>query len=89
MKFTRHAKSKISERGITEAMILEAISHPTQTYYDLSTGATIVFKKLDNRHLLVAYSKEDGEIKVVTTFITSDAKRIIGRKLGRACVKIR
>ncbi|MEM3617631.1 MAG: DUF4258 domain-containing protein, partial [Candidatus Bathyarchaeia archaeon] len=72
MKFTKHAKSRVAERGITETMILEAILQPSQTYYDLSTGTTIVFKKLNKKHLLVAYSKEDSEIKVVTTFITSD-----------------
>ena len=89
MKFTKHAKSRAAERGITEKTILEAISQPSQTYYDLSTGATIVFKKLNKKHLLVAYSKEDSEIKVVTTFITSDAQEIIGRKLGKTWVKIK
>ncbi|MEM3458931.1 MAG: DUF4258 domain-containing protein [Candidatus Bathyarchaeia archaeon] len=89
MKFTKHAKSRAAERGITEKMILEAISQPSQTYYDLSIGTTIVFKKLNKKHLLVAYSKEDSEIKVVTTFITSDAQRIIGRKLGKTWVKVR
>ncbi|MEM3726680.1 MAG: DUF4258 domain-containing protein [Candidatus Bathyarchaeia archaeon] len=89
MKFTKHAKSRVAERGITETMILETILQPSQTYYDLSTGTTIVFKKLNKKHLLVAYSKEDSEIKVVTTFITSDAQSIIGRKLGKTWVKVR
>ncbi|MGB9756247.1 MAG: DUF4258 domain-containing protein [Candidatus Bathyarchaeales archaeon] len=90
MKYTKHAKTRAIERSITEDMILEAILKPSQTYYDLSTGTTIVFKKLDKRHLLVAYSKEDSEIKIVTTFITSDAQEIINRKLeGRTWVKIR
>ncbi|MGB9683474.1 MAG: DUF4258 domain-containing protein [Candidatus Bathyarchaeales archaeon] len=90
MKYTKHAKIRAAERGITENMILEAISQPSQTYYDLSTGTTIVFKKLNKKHLLVAYSKEDSEIKIVTTFITSDAQEIISRKLeGKTWVKIR
>jgi len=71
-------------------MIFEAILRPSQTYYDLSTGTTIVFKKLNRKHLLVAYSREDKEIKIVTTFITSNAQEIIGRKLeSRTWVKIR
>lgn len=90
MKFTKHARSRAAERGITEKMIFEAISKPSQTYYDLSTGTTIVFKKLNKKHLLVAYSKEDGEIKIVTTFITSDAQEMIRRKLeSKTWVKIR
>ncbi|MGB9676347.1 MAG: DUF4258 domain-containing protein [Candidatus Bathyarchaeales archaeon] len=74
MKYTKHAKARAAERGITEDVILEAILQPSQTYYDLSTGTTIDFKKLDEKHLLVAYSREDKEIKIVTTFITSNAQ---------------
>lgn len=90
MKFTKHAKTRAVERGITENMILEAILRPSQTYYDLSTGTTIVFKKLNGKYLLVAYSKEDKEIKIVTMFITSNAQEIISRKLeGKTWVKIK
>jgi hypothetical protein len=90
MRYTKHAKTRAAKRGITEDMILEAILRPSQTYYDLSTGTTIVFKKLDKKHLLVAYSKEEREIKIVTTFITSNAQEIISRKLeSRTCVKIK
>ncbi len=71
-------------------MILDAISQPTQTYYDLSIGTTITFKKLNKKHLLVAYSKEDNEIKIVTIFITLNAHEIINRKLeSRTWVKIK
>ncbi|MBC7112459.1 MAG: DUF4258 domain-containing protein [Candidatus Methanomethyliales bacterium] len=80
MKYTKQAKTRAAERGITEDMILEAILQPSQTYYDLSTGATIAFKKLNGKHLLVAYSREDKEIRIVTTFITSNAEEIIDRK---------
>jgi hypothetical protein len=90
MKYTKHAKTRVAERGITENMILEAILQPSQTYYYLSTGTTIVFKKLNKKHLLVTYSKEDSEIKVVTTFITSNAQEITRRKLeSRTWVKIK
>ncbi|MGC8895236.1 MAG: DUF4258 domain-containing protein [Candidatus Bathyarchaeia archaeon] len=90
MKYTKHAKARAAERGITEDMILEAILQPSQTYYDLSTGTTIVFKKLNGKYLLVAYSKENKEIKIVTTFITSNAQEIISRKLeSRTWVRIK
>jgi len=81
MKYTKHGKRRAVERGISEDMILEAILEPTYTYYDLSTGATVVFRKLDGKHLLVVYSREENEIRVITTFITSAAQEIIGRKL--------
>ena len=81
MKYTKHGKRRAVERGISEDMILEAISEPTYIYYDLSTGATVVFKKLDEKHLFVVYSREEDEVKVITTFITSVAQEIIDRKL--------
>jgi len=90
MEYTKHAKTRAAERSITEDMILEAILQPSQTYYDLSTGTTIVFKKLNEKHLLVAYFKEDKEIKIVTTFITSNAQEIIDRKLkSKTWVKVK
>lgn len=81
MRYTRHGRRRADERGITEDMILEAVSKPTSSFYDLSSGASVVLKKVDSRHLLVVYSEEDGEIKVITTFITSTAQELIDRKL--------
>lgn len=81
MKYTKHGKSRAEERGISENMILKAISEPTQAYYDLSTGATVAFKKLNRKHLLIVYSKKENEIKILTTFITSAAQEIIEKKL--------
>ena len=90
MKYTKHGKRRAVERGISEDMVLKAISKPTFSYYDLSSGTTVVFKKLDEKHLLVVYSREGDEIKVVTTFITSVAQELIDGKLrSNVWVKIR
>jgi hypothetical protein len=77
-------------RGTSEDMILKAISRPTFSCYDLSSGATVVFKKLYEKHLHVAYSREDDEIKVVTTFIASVARELVDGKLkSNVWMKIR
>jgi hypothetical protein len=90
MKYTKHGKRRAAERDISEDMVLEAISRPTFSYYDLSSGTTVVFRKLHEKHLLVIYSREDDEIKVVTTFITSVARELIDGKLeSNVWVKIR
>ena len=81
MKFTAHGKHRVVERGISEAQILRAISKPTFTFYDLSSAANIVFKRLNGQHLLVVYAQEGKEIRVITTFITSSAQEIIDSKL--------
>lgn len=81
MKYTRHGRRRAAERGVSEDVILKAISEPTFSFYDLSSGATVVFRKLDGKHLLVVYSREGDEIRVITTFITSAAQELIDWKL--------
>jgi hypothetical protein len=90
MKYTKHGRLRVADRGISEDMILKAIAEPTFSFYDLSSGATAVFKKLDGKHLLVLYSREEDEIRIITTFITSSAEELIDRKLkGNVWVKIK
>jgi len=56
----------------------------------LSSSDFVVFKKLDGKQLLVAYALERNEMRVVTTFITSNAQEIIDAKLkGDVWVKIK
>jgi hypothetical protein len=81
MKFTVHGKHRIAERGISETQILQAITKPTYTFYDLSSAANVVFKRLNGHHLLVVYAQEGKEIRVITTFNTSIAQEIIESKL--------
>jgi len=81
MKYTKHARKRIVERGISEDMILEAVLRPSQVYYDLSVGTTIAIRGLNERHILVAYVRENDEIKVITTFITSEIQEIVRRRL--------
>ena len=82
MKFTVHGKHRVAERGISEAQILQAISKPTFAFYDLSSAANVVFKRLNGKHLLVVYASEGKEIRVITTFITSSAQEIMDSKLN-------
>jgi hypothetical protein len=56
----------------------------------LSSSVFVVLRKLDGKHLLVAYAMEGNEMRVVTTFITSTAQEIIDAKLkGNVWVKIK
>jgi hypothetical protein len=90
MKYSRHGKRRALERGISEDLILTAISKPTYSFYDLGSSVFVVLRKLDGKHLLVAYAMEGNEMRVVTTFITSTAQEIIDAKLkGNVWVKIK
>lgn len=81
MKYTKHGKRRAAERGISEEVIRKALSEPSLSFYDLSSAAYVVFKKLDGKHLLVVYACDEDEIRVITTFITSNAEEIIDGKL--------
>ena len=81
MKFTKHGKHRVAERGISEELLLEAVSKPTYSFFDLSSAAYVAFKKLNGKHLLVVYAYQGEEIRVITTFITSSAQQIIDNKL--------
>lgn len=90
MKFTIHGKHRAAEREISEKLILEVISNPSQSFYDLSSSAYAVFKRLDSKHLLVVYASEGNDVRVITTFITSAAQEIINSKLkSNVWVKIK
>jgi len=58
MKFTAHGKDRVTERDISEVQILQAISKPTFTFYDLSSAANVVFNRLNRQHLLVDMLKK-------------------------------
>jgi hypothetical protein len=81
MKFTKHGKRRADERGISEEAILDAVSNPSLSFYDLGSAAFVVFKKIDGKHLLVVYALEEDEVRVITSFITSCAQEIIDGKL--------
>ena len=86
MKYTKHGKRRAAERRISEDVILKAISEPTFSFYDLSSSAYIVFRKLNGKHLLVVYAFEEDTIKV----ITSSAQDIVEGKLkNNVWVKIK
>ncbi len=81
MKYSVHGKRRAAERGISEKAILQAIIKPSYSFYDLSSAAYVVFQKLDGQYLLVVYTDDNGEFKIITTFITSSAQEIINSKL--------
>jgi hypothetical protein len=90
LKYTKHGKRRAAERSISEEDILKAISEPTFSFYDLSSSAYVVFRKLNGKHLLVVYAPEEDAIRVITTFITSSVQDIVEGKLkNNVWVKIK
>jgi hypothetical protein len=56
------------ERGISEDMVVDAFKAPSFKYNDIVNGTTVLFKRLNGKHLMVVYTVENNEIKFVTTY---------------------
>jgi hypothetical protein len=50
---------------------------PSFQYNDIVNGTTVLFKRLNGKHLMVVYTIENNEINLVTTFITGALKRLL------------
>jgi len=81
IEFTSHGKLRAAERSITKDLIQKALSKPSSSFYDLRSATHVALKKLDGQHLLVVYVRQAAEIRIITTFITSNAKEIIEAKV--------
>ena len=54
---------------------MQAVQDPTSLFYDVASVGYVAFKKLSGQQLLVVYASEGDEVRVITTFITSSAKK--------------
>lgn len=50
---------------------------------DVESGALVAVKKSGRRHVVVIFSSNEEQIRVVTVYHASDVNRIIGRKPQR------
>ncbi|MFQ5711888.1 MAG: DUF4258 domain-containing protein [Candidatus Geothermarchaeales archaeon] len=80
LKYTKHALKIMKERGITDEEIIRVVSKPMALYYDLYSKVQVALRKFDDKHLLVVFIRQDGYVKVVTTFKTSAGEEIMRRK---------
>ena len=75
MSFTKHAKERMLERGITEQQVSAAIEFPDKIGRSVMNHARFVVKKiylnthLAKKHLLMVVYEEKGDETLVVTII--------------------
>jgi hypothetical protein len=76
------SNDKAIDDGNSGTVIAGGEAVGTWVVWEVTEGAIVAFKKLNGKHLLVVYSTEKSEIRIITTFITSSAQEIISTKLS-------
>jgi hypothetical protein len=76
LKYAKHGRRRAAERSISENVISKAVSEPSFSFYDLTSAAHVVFKKLNGKHLLVVYACEENEIRVISILERRDIKKL-------------
>ena len=60
MRYTNHAKEKMSEYDISEEDIEGTVKAPEKLFLDVKTGRLIAIKKwTEDKHLVVVYEVDD------------------------------
>jgi len=68
--YSRHAKERISQRGIKERQVICAIENPQQTIPARNKKRTKVRYKFDGKTLTVIYVETPNQIIIITAMIT-------------------
>jgi len=76
-----HARQRIRERAIPEALVYESIANPTKVLYD-AKGRVLIKKLYKNnkgqiRLLLIAVEPRDDSSEIITVIETSKIKKYL------------
>ncbi len=73
--FTSHALSKLEQRGILRAVVIETLRSPDYKFRSYS-NRNIIYKKFDNLYLKVIYKIEDNNTIIITQYWEKNPKLI-------------
>ena len=79
MEFSKHARDRMEERGVTEEQVLEAIAKPTRVLRDTKRNRLVYVKSYGRLALFVIV---EGA-KVVTVWIADRWERVVERKVRK------
>lgn len=78
IKITNHAKRRMSERNITESLVITVIRNPEDVLYDTDTGREVL---IDYNHGIAIICEELTDIVIVVTVVFSkNLKKVGGEK---------
>ena len=81
MKFTEHARDRMSEFGISEQEVIESIEVPDAVFLDILTGRFIAVKKQTESRALVTVFEKNDDITIVTVFPTSKINKVLESRI--------
>ncbi len=84
-EFSSHAREKLKERKIAEKEVLTTLQNPEHLFLDSETGNSIAISKREkpDHHLIVAFRKAEGKIKIITVIDTSSVEKIVEKREKR------
>ncbi|TSC92355.1 MAG: hypothetical protein CEN89_749 [Candidatus Berkelbacteria bacterium Licking1014_7] len=65
--FTKHARARLKERGISEKNVKEAIIFPDKSLSGYA-NKKLIQKKIKNKNLVVIYIEENKSKIIITTY---------------------
>lgn len=85
--YTEHALFQMKSRLVSKQMIETALDEPDETYEDLQYKNTVCIKYIHNMTLLVFFRRIGRDVRVVSTFYTTKANKVIEGKVRRGLWK--
>jgi len=90
--YSKHAQLKLEERRIKAEVIEEVLEKPDLLFYDIMSKTIIAVAKVKfsdiETNLVVVFTKDGENIKIVTVYPCKDIDKEIRRKEGSRWVKI-
>ena len=59
IRFTKHAKDRLAEYGISEEDVENMLKEPEKVFLDLKTGRFAAVKRWKDKHLVIVFESED------------------------------
>ncbi|MBS7656214.1 hypothetical protein KEJ50_06960 [Candidatus Bathyarchaeota archaeon] len=93
IKYSIHARDKLkllSEFSIDESIVEKSLIEPNEVYYDSLLSSAIAVKKLnEDAGVIIAFVKEDKDIKVLTIYYTTKLNKVVNAKIrGGRWIKV-
>jgi hypothetical protein len=74
VRFTDHARDRLSRRGLSEDIISQVLSRPAETIATRGNRRAS-YRQISGKYIVVIHEKEDGD-DVVITAMTVDQRRL-------------
>jgi len=87
IELSRHALEKALFRNIKIHHIRQTLKTPDELYADTEHSVTIAIKKINRKSIILAYTKEDNLVKVITLYYTTKLDRLLKAKTRRGAWK--